>query len=187
MSTALLAIAKAVLADLFEMIASNLWRACAIALFVALCLLRLWADHAITAAHHERDTARTEHAWLIADLAAQRAQFEAAARERDRAQHDALAVIRTIYEKELADAHATATSVAAGLRADALRLRGHWQGCLATADLSQAAATAARADDAAELRAASAGRIIGAGAEADVDIRALQQYVTDVCLIEAAE
>lgn len=115
---------------------------------------------------------------MVAEVALQRATFEARARQREREQHAALAGVRQILEKELHDAQETHAAVVAGLHADNLSLRRHWQGCVATAELSAAAATAAGVDDGAELRAHGAADLVRAGAQCDARIRALQSALT---------
>lgn len=125
----------------------------------------------------ERDTARAEREALSADIATQRAAFEAHARQREREQHQALAGIRLIFAREMQDAQNDHDTVVAELRADNLRLRRHWQGCAATAQLSAAVAAAAGADGGAELRARGAADLVRAGAQCDARIRALQSAV----------
>lgn len=114
----------------------------------------------------------------LAMVSAQRADFEAQARQREREQHEALAAIRTLFDEELSDAQAKHDAVVAGLAADTVRLRRHWRGCVATAELSATAAAAARADADTELRNADSGALVRAGAECDARIRALQAIVT---------
>lgn len=125
---------------------------------------------AVASAASDRDA-------LVAEIATQRASFEARARQREREQHNALAGIQLIFAREMQNAQDEHDAVAAGLRADARRLRSHWQGCTATAELSAAAATAAGADDAAELRATGAADLVRAGAQCDTRIRALQDAI----------
>lgn len=81
------------------------------------------------------------------------------------------------HEKDKADALAVAARTTDDLRTDNRRLRSYWQGCQATSRVSGAAASAAEPDAEAELRNASAGRIVGAGAEADRWIERLQEAV----------
>lgn len=120
--------------------------------------------------------ARAENEALYSDIAIQRAAYEAAARKQERewqAQADAIAAK---YEEDRAGAEETHRAVVADLERGAVRLRAHWQGCQATADLSRAAESAARADDAARLREQAAARIVRVGAECDAIVRAWQQY-----------
>lgn len=99
---------------------------------------------------------------------ARAASFHAQMAEKDRA-----------FQQEMFDAKAKSDAVAAELRAGTLQLRQWWQsptvGCVADAAVpSQAAPDPHGAAEGAELRIASAGRIVGSGAEADAWIRSLQ-------------
>lgn len=113
---------------------------------------------------------------LSAEKAAAEAHLAAVneARTAERAAQQALNAVADQHEKDKTDALAIATGTADALRADNRRLRSHWQGCAATARVSGAAIGAGQPDADAELRAASAGRIVGAGAEADRWIERLQ-------------
>lgn len=104
----------------------------------------------------------------MADLRAANAERDALSAKLDRT--------ATQYEKERADALATADRVAADLRAGNLKLRNHWAGC-ATDGLAANAENTRIADDLRKLREASVGRIIAIGAEADAKERALQDAV----------
>lgn len=123
---------------------------------------------------HARDAARIERDALRADVATQRAEFEAKARRQEREQHQALAGLRVIFDKEMTDANTKHDAVVAAQRAGTLKLRQHWEARVATAELSTAAAAAARADEGAELRATGAGDLVRVGARCDARIRALQ-------------
>lgn len=81
------------------------------------------------------------------------------------------------YEKDKADAKATSDRVVADLRSGALRLRDRWS-TQVLAGQAAAAASAGKPDAAADDRAASAGRIVRAAADADAQIRALQATLT---------
>lgn len=121
--------------------------------------------------------ARMETVQAREKLATAQTAALAQARKRERewqAQADAIAAK---YEEDRAGAEETHRAVVADLERGAVRLRAHWQGCQATNDLSRAAESAARADEAARLRAASAGRIIAVGAECDARIRGLQRLM----------
>lgn len=132
---------------------------------------------AVCALAAQRDEARSQRDTIAAQVIHQRAEFEVRARQREREQHEALAGIRLIFAREMQDAQDEHDAVVAGLRADALRLRRHWQGCAATAELSAAVAAAAGADGGAELRARGAADLVRAGAQCDARIRALQSAV----------
>lgn len=153
-----------------------LWRVvCVLVLLLVLGIggqqLRVLSARA-DAAESRRELAESRQALLAATATAERK-----ARAAEQRQRDALAGIQATYKTEMSHAQDVQAAVAAGLRADNLRLRGHWQGCLATADLSAAAAGAAGTDGSAELRAASAGRVIAAGAECDAQVRGLQSVI----------
>lgn len=124
-----------------------------------------------------RDAARAALIETRATAAAQRAEFEARSRERERAQHRALAEIQQQHQEALHDTQIRHEAVLADLRTGALRLRAHWQGCVATAELSRAAADAARLDEAARLRAAGAADLVRAAAQCDAQVRGLQAAV----------
>lgn len=114
---------------------------------------------------------------LRADIATQRESFEAKARQREREQSAAIAGLNAIFEQELSNAQTHHDTVVAGLRTDNLRLRNHWQGCVATAELSYASTATARPDAAAELRGQGAADLVRVGAECDARIRGLQSIV----------
>ena len=114
---------------------------------------------------------------LRADLATQRADFEAATRQREREQSEAIAGINAIFEQELSNAQTHHDTVVADLRHDNLRLRNHWQGCVATAKLSYSATAAVSPDEAAELRSQGAADLVRLGAECDATVRGLQSIV----------
>ncbi|TMN18460.1 endopeptidase [Pseudoxanthomonas sp. X-1] len=85
--------------------------------------------------------------------------------------------IANAYEEGKAAAQAAADRVAADLRDGNLRLQQRWASCAATASLSGAASSPSRPDAGADDRAASAGRIVGAAAECDAQVRGLQALV----------
>lgn len=138
----------------------------------ALVALMVWALQQVRVLD-----ARAENEALYSDIAIQRAAYEAEARKRERewqAQTDAIAAK---YEEDLADAEETHRAVVADLERGAVRLRAHWQGCQATNDLSRAAESAARADEATKLREQAAARIVRVGAECDAHVRGLQSVI----------
>jgi len=72
------------------------------------------------------------------------------------------------YQKGQEDAQSKQDSVVADARSGELRFRQLWQGCVSTATLSGAVASAAAgADGQADLRAEAGGRIVRAGYDAD--------------------
>lgn len=112
-------------------------------------------------------------------VAEQRAAHEVAIREKDARQREALRAIAQIYEQEQSHAKAAHDQVVADLRAGLVRLRDRWTcgAADAAADLPATAGATGSTDAPAELRAASAGRIVGAGAECDAQVRGLQAVV----------
>lgn len=112
----------------------------------------------------ERDNARAELAQTAAVLATERENL---------AKVNAVAAQ---FEQDKIDAQARHDAVVADLRAGNLRLHQRWQAAAATAELSAAVATAAVADGAAVDRIESAGRIIGAAAACDAQVKGLQAY-----------
>lgn len=136
-----------------------------------------FSAHSIGAASGDRRAAKAELALshLERDTAYRLAEAEAKARQVEQRRVEDLAALDAKYQRELDDAKGKAESVAADLRAGNLRLRQHWQASIATCELSGSAAAALHADEVAQLRAESAARIVRLGAEADAQIRALQE------------
>lgn len=133
--------------------------------------------YSIGAASGDRRAAKAELALshMERDAAYQLAEEQAKARALERAKAAAVAKVAEEYEREKADAQAKSEAVVAGLRAGTVRLRQHWQAAVATCDVSRDSATARHADEIAQLRAESAARIIRVGAEADAQVKALQE------------
>lgn len=121
------------------------------------------------------DTAKavTELAELKAAIATEREAFEVKARELENAKAAAVIAVTDKYEKEKADAKQTHDAVVADLRAGNLKLRRHWQGYLATSQLSEAAAAAAVTDGSAGLRETGAGNLVRVGATCDARVNAM--------------
>lgn len=115
----------------------------------------------------DKATARAEYAEAIADTLVEVIEGE-------RVKAAQLAAIAATYEQEKQDVQAAADRVVADLRADNLRLQKRWSGCPA---VPETAATAGKPDAAADDRAASAGRIILAGAACDAQVRGLQAVI----------
>jgi hypothetical protein len=111
---------------------------------------------------------------MQAQIEAERRASERDARDAESRHRDALIVAAQQYEKDKIDAQAAADRTIADLRSGAVRLRQHWQGCVATSALSGAAATAAVADDGAELRRQDSGDLVRIGEECDAQVRGLQ-------------
>jgi hypothetical protein len=118
--------------------------------------------------------AKAAHATLMAQMEAERARFEREARQKEADQRAALHAVAEQYEQEKIDAQERADRTIADLRDGTVRLRNHWQGCIATASLSGAAASAAVADDGAELREQGARDLVHVGESADAQVRGLQ-------------
>lgn len=79
------------------------------------------------------------------------------------------------YQKGIDDGKAAHTALVAGLLDRSIRLQQHWEAATATAGLAgEVAAAAGGSDEAAHLRAESAGRIIGNADQCDNDIRWFQ-------------
>lgn len=124
-------------------------------------------------------TAESERDALALSVAEQRTAHEVAMREKDARQRQALRAVAQIYEQEKSNAQAAHDQVVADLRAGLVRLRERWT-CpapVAAADLPATAGPAVGADATAELRAASAARVVRAGAECDAQVRGLQAVV----------
>jgi hypothetical protein len=137
---------------------------------IGVVLMLLAIHHAgVVSGRHEVQAKFDAH--LSADRGAEAVakQRKALREEQDRA---AFAVIGSTFEEDKTHAREKGNAVAAGVRSGALRLRPQWT-CPAR-DLPGPAAGAQAADANAELRAASAGRIIAIGAEADAQVKGLQ-------------
>lgn len=138
----------------------------------ALVALIVWSVQQVRVLDARMDTAHAREQLAIAQTAA---LAQARNREREwQAQADAIAAK---YEEDRAGAEETHRAVVADLERGAVRLRAHWQGCQATAELSRAAESAARADEAARLRAEGAGALVSIGDSCDAQIRGLQRVV----------
>jgi len=149
-----------------------------LALLLGLSVLVIWQRGSVAQAHRaadvasaardkardERDAANTALAEANDVLAAERASAQAA-------NH-----LAATYEKEKNDAQKASDRLIADLRAGNQRLHQRWQASIATAELSAAAAAASQSDGRADDRIESAGRAIGAAAQCDAQVRALQAY-----------
>ena len=145
----------------------------AIAVFVVIAcagLVRCGSDMGAARVQAKWDADRTAAAEAHASALA-----EARAREQlMQADFDAAAAQ---WEQDRGEIEASSERLAADLRAGAVRLHQRWQACAATAGLSGAAHTAAGPDGGAEDRAASAARIVAAGAACDAQVRGLQALI----------
>lgn len=149
----------------------------AIGAVVALVVLLGVQTYRVASIKTDLAESKTELADLKAAIAGEREKFEAEARATEQRHAKAIAAVNDTHAKEMADAREKSAAVVADLRAGTRRLQSHWQGCVSTSELSRSAASLASADEGARLRAESAGRIIGAAAEADAQIRALQGVI----------
>lgn len=127
-------------------------------------------------------SADAEMATLVAQHATEMAGHERTAREAserarlaERARVDGLAAIAEQSEVRIREIQSKADALAAGLRAGNVRLRQHWQGAIATCDLSRDTAAALAAEREAELREQGAADLVRLAAEADAQVRALQE------------
>ena len=98
------------------------------------------------------------------------AQIQARKAEQEKAQ--AIAAIADQYEQDKANAQKAADRTIADLRAGNLRLQNRWRGCVPGTPASPGEPDAAAAD-----REQGAADIVRAAAEADAQIRALQDIV----------
>lgn len=115
---------------------------------------------------------------LTVQLADERTKASEAARTQEHQQADQLAAIDAKYIQEMKDAQVNFDRILADQRAGTLKLRERWLTCSrSSADVPAAPAGSSSFDAAADDRAASAGRIVRAAAEADATIRALQAIV----------
>lgn len=149
-----------------------------IGLILALGLLAIWqrgslanAQRTADAAEVARDAAQAE--LVAANVALGQAHAVIDTERRTAAAANALAAQ---YEKDKLNAQATHDAVVADLRAGNQRLHQRWQAAVATGELSAAAAAAGLADGGADDRIQSAGRIVGAAASCDAQVKGLQAF-----------
>lgn len=103
------------------------------------------------------------------------ATAQADARAKEQLAADTLAQIQDQYEQDKANAQADYDRTVADLRAGNLRLRKQWQ-CPSTS-VPGAATGSGQPDAAADQRAADAANLVRIAADADAQIKALQQIV----------
>ncbi|MBH1388666.1 endopeptidase [Stenotrophomonas maltophilia] len=151
------------------------------ALIVAILLLLgvvVWQRGSVSIAHRAADQAASSRDAMEAERDAARAEANGAA-ETLKAERDSAAAANALaskYEKEKNDAKTASERLVADLRAGNQRLHQRWQASVATAELSAAAAAASQPDGRADDRIESAGRAVGAAAQCDAQVRALQAY-----------
>lgn len=160
---------------ILDKIRANAWKFTAIVVSVLAAAL-------LIAALYFRGTAavsdaRADKAEQEADQA--RAQVDALTKtlETERKRANEMTAIAKDYEEQKDAAAAESDRIIADLRAGNLRLRQLWQAQAATADLSQAVASAAKPDEGARDREESAARIVRAADECDAQVRGLQRVI----------
>jgi hypothetical protein len=121
-------------------------------------MARDWATE--KAARAEAETKASEQARLIEQMLSTR-----------------MAAIDSAYARGKQDAKAAGDAVAADLRTGNLRLRRLWEGCQASGQVSGAGAAIGGPDGRADDRADSAGRIVGAAAACDAQVKGLQSAI----------
>lgn len=131
-----------------------------------------WRDRS---ADIEAAEARAKAEKIIGDFAKAEAELQAKYRKAEQARTEAVAEAASQYNKGVSDAQAKSAAVVADLRAGNVRLRQHWQGAIATCDLSRDSAAALAAEREAELREQGAADLVRLAAEADAQVRALQE------------
>ncbi len=151
------------------------------ALVVAILLLLgvvVWQRASVSNAHRAADQAASRRDAMESERDAARAEADAAT-ETLKAERGSTAAANTLaskYEKEKDDAQKASDRLIADLHAGNQRLHQRWQASVATAELSAATAAASQPDGRADDRIESAGRAIGAAAQCDAQVRALQAY-----------
>lgn len=151
------------------------------ALVVAILLLLgvvVWQRTSVSNAHREADQAASSRDAMERERDAARAEADAAT-ETLKAERGSAAAANTLaskYEKEKDDAQKASDRLIADLHAGNQRLHQRWQASVATAELSAATAAASQPDGRADDRIESAGRAIGAAAQCDAQVKALQAY-----------
>ncbi|HEL5038912.1 TPA: endopeptidase [Stenotrophomonas maltophilia] len=151
------------------------------ALVVAILLLLgviVWQRGSVSIAHRAADKAVASRDAMEGERDAARAEADAA-NETLKVERGSAAAANNLaskYEKEKNDAQKASDRLIADLRAGNQRLHQRWQASVATAELSAAAAAGGQPDGRADDRIESAGRAIGAAAQCDAQVRALQAY-----------
>ncbi|MCW2065074.1 UNVERIFIED_ORG: cytoskeletal protein RodZ [Stenotrophomonas maltophilia] len=150
-------------------------------LVVAILLLLgviVWQRGSVSIAQRAADQAVSSRDAMQVERDAARAKADAASETLDAERSSAAAAnsLASKYEKEKNDAKKASDRLVADLRAGNQRLHQRWQASVATAELSTAAAASSQPDGRADDRIESAGRAIGAAAQCDAQVRALQAY-----------
>ena len=151
------------------------------ALIVAILLLLgviVWQRGSVSISHRAADQAASSRDAMEAERDAARTESNAAG-ETLKAERSSAAAANNLasqYEKEKNDAQTASDRLVADLRAGNQHLHQRWQASVATAELSAAAAAASQSDGRADDRIESASRAVGAAAQCDAQVRALQAY-----------
>lgn len=150
-------------------------------LVVAILLLLgviVWQRGSVSIAHRATDKAETARDAMERERDDARSRADAADQtlKAERGSAVAANTIASKYEKEKDDAQKASDRLIADLRAGNQRLHQRWQASVATAELSAATAASSQPDGRADDRIESAGRAIGAAAQCDAQVRALQAY-----------
>lgn len=132
-----------------------------------------WQTLQLANARAAVQAAEAKTAKLEAAVATAGQKAEAYARAAEATKNEKQRGIDAAYAKGQADAKDAADRTVADLNAGALKLRQQWAGC-ETSRLSEAAQTAAGADDRTRLQRESAGRIVRAVDECQAQVTALQ-------------
>jgi len=151
------------------------------ALIVAILLLLavvVWQRGSVSIAHRAADQAASSRDAMEAERDAARAEANAATEtlKAERSSAAAANALAPQYEKGMNDAQTASDRLVADLLNGNQRLHQRWQASVATAELSAAAAAASQPDGRADDRIESAGRVVGAAAQCDAQVRALQAY-----------
>lgn len=141
----------------------------------AIVALLVWAVQQVRVLDARMEAVQAQEKLATAQTAA-----VAQARKKEREWQAQVDAIAARYEQEKANAEETHARVVADLESGAARLRAHWQGCIATGELSRATAAAAGADDADKLRAEGAGDLVRTVAQCEAHVRGLQAYAREM-------
>ena len=152
-------------------------RTLVVAILLLLCVI-VWQRGSVSIAHRAADQAASSRDAMEIERDAARAEADAAAKtlKAERGSAAAANNLASKYEKEKNDAQKASDRLIADLRAGNQRLHQRWQASIATAELSAAAAAASQSDGRADDRIESAGRVVGAAAQSDAQVRGLQAY-----------
>ena len=119
---------------------------------------------------------RDRNAATFRKLAELTAATKAAVTARNAHVRELLDASNKAREEGIANAIKSQQETVAGLRDGTLRLRREWSACQSAAAVSGDRSGVQGGDDAADLRAAGAGNLVRLGADADVQVRELQDY-----------